>query len=89
MQGGEELFISQMPGQVYGGQQPADYPNEQAAYSTGPGEAVQYHYTRQDLYNEQYAQETLAAMQSAGSAAVPGPGQTGVSSTLGSWSNPT
>lgn len=62
--------------------QPADYPNDDAVFTTGPGQAVQYHYTRQDLYNEQFAQEQIAAEQesaSAGSMAVPGPGTTGVS----------
>jgi hypothetical protein len=61
---------------------PTDYPDEAAAFSTGPGEAAQYHYTRQDLYAEQFAQEQIAAdqAQSAGTRAVPGPGQVGVSS---------
>jgi hypothetical protein len=60
---------------------PVNPPDDQAAFSTGPGEAVQYDYTRQDMYAEQYAQEQLAAQQqqsTAGAGPVPGPGQAGV-----------
>ena len=72
---------SSMPQQAQTGQ-PVDYPNEQATFSTGPEQAVQYHYTRQDLYSEQFAQEQIQAEQasaSQGAGAVPGPGQAGVS----------
>ena len=60
---------------------PVNPPDDQAAFSTGPGQAVQYEYTRQDMYAEQYAQEQLAAEQqqsTAGAGPVPGPGQVGV-----------
>src|SRR5262249_56057199 len=76
-------MITTAPADQQAGLQPKDYPNDQAAFSTGPGQAVQYQYSRQDLFNEQYAQEQVAAAQNtatAGSAAVPGPGQVGVSS---------
>jgi hypothetical protein len=75
-------MITTAPADQQAGLQPQDYPNDQAAFSTGPGQAVQYNYSRQDLFNEQYAQEQVAAAQNtatAGSAAVPGPGQVGVS----------
>jgi hypothetical protein len=78
-------FPSQQPSAAQAGQ-PQDYPDEAAAFSTGPGEAAQYHYTRQDLYNEQYAQEQVAADQQApgyGS----GPGQVSIRS--GMANNPT
>jgi hypothetical protein len=84
-------LISQAPAAQQAGLSPQDYPNNASAFGTGPGEATQYHYTRQDLYAEQYAAEQIAAMQqaaSAGASAVPGPGQvTTVSS--GMAGNPT
>lgn len=76
-------MITTNPSDQQAGLQPQDYPNGQAAFSTGPGQAVQYQYSREDMFNEQYAQEQIAAAQNtagAGSAAVPGPGQVGVSS---------
>ena len=59
--------------------QPQDYPDDAATFGTGPAEAVQYHYRREDLYAEQYAQEQIAAEQQASSAGA-GPGQVGVRS---------
>ena len=37
---------------------PADTPARQAAFSTGPGEAVEYHYHRVPTYHHQYATDS-------------------------------
>jgi hypothetical protein len=71
--------VSRMPAAAQAGMQPQDYPDDAATFGTGPAEAVQYHYRREDLYAEQYAQEQIAAEQQA-SAAGAGPGQVGVRS---------
>ena len=76
-----ELSQTSMPADQQAGLSPQDYPNYDAAFSTGPAEAVQYHYSRQDLYNEQYAAAQIAAEQqqtTTGAMAVPGPGQMSV-----------
>ena len=44
-------------------QQPADRPNRQAAFSTGPGEAVEYHYHRVPTYSHQYATDMAVGME--------------------------
>lgn len=43
--------------------QPADRPNRQAAFSTGPGEAVEYHYHRVPTYAHQYATDMATGME--------------------------
>jgi hypothetical protein len=76
-----ELSQTSMPADQQAGLNPQDYPNYAATFSTGPAEAVQYHYSRQDLFNEQYAAEQIAAEQqqaTTGARAVPGPGQMSV-----------
>jgi hypothetical protein len=42
---------------------PADRPNRQAAFSTGPAEAVEYHYHRVPTYQHQYAQDMATGME--------------------------
>ena len=39
------------------GQMPPDYPDDAAVFGTGPGEAVEYHYHREDLYAQEYANQ--------------------------------
>ena len=42
---------------------PADLPNRQAAFSTGPAEAVEYHYHRVPTYHHQYATDMATGME--------------------------
>lgn len=57
---------------------PDNYPNAEAVFTTGPGEAVTYQYTRQGTYSDEYAaQPDLARYQSQEKAPPTGPGQEG------------
>jgi hypothetical protein len=38
---------------------PAEPANAEAVYTTGPGQAVEYNYTRQGTYAEDYAQQQM------------------------------
>ena len=67
---------------------PAEPANAEAVYTTGPGQAVEYNYTRQGTYADQYATEAQAQQQavSVQGDRVTGPGQ---NVTSGAANNPT
>lgn len=68
--------------------QPQDQPNETAAFSTGPGEAVEYHYHRTGTYADDYAaQAELQQFESQERA--PNIGGPGEIVTSGAANNPT
>lgn len=46
-----------------------------SVWSTGPGEAVQYHYERQGQYAEEFAQEQAKQAATPAGVSVAGPGQ--------------
>ena len=48
------------------GSYPAEPANAEAVYTTGPGQAVEYNYTRQGTYADQYASEQQAQLQAVG-----------------------
>jgi len=48
------------------GSYPAEPANAEAVYTTGPGQAVEYNYTRQGTYADQYATEQQAQLQAVG-----------------------
>jgi len=70
------------------GSYPAEPANAEAVYTTGPGQAVEYNYTRQGTYADQYASEQQAqqAAVSVQGDRVTGPGQM---VTSGAANNPT
>lgn len=66
---------------------PAEPANAEAVYTTGPGQAIEYNYTRLGTYSEDYAQQ-----QSQATAPVPriaGNGQVLTSAASGASNNPT
>ena len=66
------------------GQHPAEPANAEAVYTTGPGQAVEYNYTRQGTYSEDYARQQSEIMVQGNP--VSGPGQV---VTSGAANNPT
>lgn len=66
------------------GQRPAEPANAEAVYTTGPGQAVEYNYTRQGTYSEDYARQQSEIMVQGNPVA--GPGQV---VTSGAANNPT
>lgn len=66
------------------GQRPAEPANAEAVYTTGPGQAVEYNYTRQGTYSEDYARQQSEIMVQGNP--VSGPGQV---VTSGAANNPT
>jgi hypothetical protein len=70
------------------GQRPPDYPNDAAVYTTGPGQAVEYHYHREGTYADEYAQQAdLQQFQTRERA--PNIGGPGEIVTSGAANNPT
>ena len=69
-------------------QQPQDYPNDSAVFTTGAGQAVEYHYHRTGTYADQYAQQdNLSQYMTAERAPnIAGPGEV---VTSGAANNPT
>jgi hypothetical protein len=64
---------------------PAEPANAEAVYTTGPGQAVEYNYTRQGTYADQYAEQQSQVVTVQGNP-VAGPGQI---VTSGAANNPT
>ena len=54
------------------GQRPAEPANAEAVYTTGPGQAVEYNYTRLGTYSEDYAAQQSQVMVQGNPVAGPG-----------------
>lgn len=72
---------------------PAEPANAEAVYTTGPGQAVEYNYTRQGTYSEDYAQQQSQAYAPvppiAGSGQVLTQQSAGGTQAQAAWNNPT